>query len=126
MSQTSRPIGLVHVGLPERARVDVARRAHHPGVAIAEVLPLGHAEMGHRPFELTGADLAEPAMVVRRVHVRDDDLAELAAGTGHQDHPMPVGDGPGHAAAGPDRLVIGVGVDGHQGQGTWVAHGAEA
>ncbi len=108
--------GLVEVGLPERARVAVAVGAHHPGVAIAEVLPLGDAEDAHRPLELAGPDLAEAAVVVGRVHVRDDDLAELAAGAGHEDHAVAGLDRLGHRAAGPDRLVVGMGVDGHQGR----------
>ena len=47
--------------------------------------------------------------------VRDDDLAHLAARAGDEDDPMAGRDGLGHRAAGPDRLVVGVGVDGHQG-----------
>ena len=110
------PGGLVEVGLPERARIAVAVRAHHPGVAVAEVLPLGHAEVAHRPLELAGPDLAEAPVVVGRVHVGDDDLAELAARAGHEHDAVPGLDGLGHRAAGPDRLVVGVGVDGHQGR----------
>ncbi len=105
----------IDVGRPEVARVEVARPTHHVGVAIAEVLPLGDAEDGHRPLELDRPDLAEPAMVLGRVHVRDDDLAHLAAGAGDEDDAMPGGDGLGHRAAGADRLVVGVGVDGHEG-----------
>ena len=73
------PGGLVQVGLPERARVAVAVRAHHPGVAVAEVLPFGDAQVAHRPLELARPDLAQTPVVVGRVHVRNDDLAELAA-----------------------------------------------
>ena len=108
--------GLVEVGLPEAARVAVAVGAHHLGVAVAEVLPLGDAEDAHRPLELAGPDLAEAAVVVRRVHLGDDDLAELAAGAGHEDDAMAGRDRLGHRPAGPDRLVVGVGVDGHQGR----------
>ena len=115
--QPGQPAGrLVEVGLPERARVAVAVGAHHPGVAVAEVLPLGHAEEAHRPLQLAGPDLAEAAVVVGRVHVRDDDLAELAARPGHEDDAVAGLDGFGHRAAGPDRLVVGMGVDGHQGR----------
>ena len=55
-------------------------------------------------------------MVVGRVHVGDDDLAHLAARAGDEHDPPAVGDGLGHRPAGPDRLVVGVGVDGHQGR----------
>ena len=113
--EPGQPTGrLVEVRLPERARVAVAVRAHHPGVAVAEVLPLGDAEEAHGPLELAGPDLAETTVVVLRVHVRHDDLAELAARAGHQHDSPAIRDRPGHRPAGPDRLVVGVGVDGHQ------------
>ena len=60
--------------------------AHHVRVAVAEVLPLGHAEGVHRALELARPDLAEAAVVVGRVHVGDDDLAHLAAGARDEDH----------------------------------------
>ena len=108
------PGGLVQVGLPERARVAVAVCAHHPGVAVAEVLPFRDAQDAHRPLELARPDLAEAAVVVGRVHVRNDDLAELAARPGHEDHAMSGLRGLGHRAAGPDGLVVGMGVDVHE------------
>ena len=107
--------GVVEIGLPEGARVEVPGSAHHVGVVVAEVLPLGHAQDPHRPFQLAGPDLGQPAVVLRRVHRRDDDLALLAAGARHEHDPMPGGHGLGHRAAGPDRLVVGMGVDGHEG-----------
>ena len=55
-------------------------------------------------------------MVVRRVHVLDDDLAQLAAGAGDEDDPVTGLDGLGHRPAGADRLVVGMSVDGHEGQ----------
>ena len=54
-------------------------------------------------------------MVLGRVHLRDDDLALLAAGAGDEDDAMAVGDGLGHRPARADRLVVGVGMDGHEG-----------
>ena len=72
--------------------------------------------IAHRPLELAGPDLAEAPVVVGRVHVRDDDLAQLAAGARHEDHAMPGLDGLGHRPAGPDGLVVGMGVDGHEGR----------
>ena len=112
------PDGLVHVRLPEAARVAVARPAHHVRVPVAQVLPLGHAERAHGPLQLHRAQLTEPTMVVRRVELRHDDLTHLAAGAGHQDHAVAVGDGLGHRAAGADGLVVGMRVHGHQGEGT--------
>jgi hypothetical protein len=107
---------LVEVGLPEAARIAVPVRAHHPRVAVAEVLPFRDAEDGHRPLQLARPDLAEPAVVVGRVHLRDDDLTQLAPGAGHEHDAMAGGDGLRHRPAGADRLVIGVGVDRHHGR----------
>jgi hypothetical protein len=109
--------GLVEVGLPERAGVEVPDPAHHVRVAIAEVLPFRDTEVGHRRFELGRPDLAEATMVVRGVHLWNDDLPELAACAGDEDDTVAVADRLGHDAAGPDRLVVGVGVGGHEGEG---------
>src|SRR5450759_4116342 len=79
------PDRLIAVRLPEAPRVMVARLAHHPGVAIAQVLPLGHAERAHRRLQLRGPDLAEAPVVLGRIQLRVDDLAELAARTSDQD-----------------------------------------
>ena len=108
------PRRLVEVGLPEAARVEVPRPTHHVGIAVAEVLPLGHAEDAHGPFQLTCPGLSQAAVVVGRVHGRHDDLALLAAGACDQDHAMAGGHGLGHRTPGPDRLVVGMGMDGHQ------------
>ena len=128
-SHTSRPIASSRSAFQKRARVVVAVRAHHAGVAVAEVLPLGHAEVAHRPLELARPDLAEAAVVVGGVHVGHDDLAELAARPGDEDHAMAGRDGLGHRPAGPDRLVVGMGMDGHQrravGSGV-IGHGLDA
>ena len=125
MSHVKPAGGLVEIGLPEAARIAIAGLVHHPGVAIAEVLPLGHAEHAHRRLELAGPDLAEASVVVGRVHVGDDDLAELAAGAGDEHDAVAGPDGLGHGPAGPDRLVVGMGVDGHQRQGSGVRHGLD-
>ena len=89
---------------------------HHVGVVVAEVLPLGHAQVAHRALQLGGAELAETAVVVGRVEVGDHDLAHLAARAGHEHDALALGDGLGHRPAGPDRLVVGMGMDGHQGR----------
>jgi hypothetical protein len=52
-------------------------------------------------------------MVVRRVHLGDDDLAQLATGAGDQDDPMANLDGLCHPTR-PNRFVVRMGVDGHQ------------
>ena len=49
-------------------------------------------------------------------HTRGD-LAQLTAGGDHEHHAMPLGRGPGHRAAGGDRLVVGVRVEDDQGAG---------
>ena len=114
---------VVEIGLPEVPRIEVPRPAHHVGVAVAEVLPLGHAELAHRGLELAGPDLAEPPMVVGRVHLLHDDLAHLAAGAGDDDDAVAGLDGLGHRAAGADRLVVGVGMDRHERESVRVGHG---
>ena len=53
----------------------------------------------HRRLELGGPDLGEPAVVLRRVELRHDDLAELAAGAGDEDDAVAGGDGLRHHAA---------------------------
>jgi len=110
------PGGLVEVRLPEAARIEVRRPAHHVRVPVVEVLPLGDAELGQGVLELAHPDLAEPAAVRRGVELGEDDLAELAPGAGHEDDPVAVGDGLRHDPAGADGLVVGVGVDGHEGE----------
>jgi hypothetical protein len=108
--------GLVEVGSPEAARIEIADATHHVRVAVAEVLPLGDAQLAHRPLELGGPELGKPAMVVGRVHLGDDDLAHLAPRARHEDHAPAGRYCLCHRAAGADRLVVGVGVDGHEGR----------
>ena len=122
--------GLVEIGPPERPGIEVPGAAHHVRVAVAEVLPLGDAEVAHGPLELHGAQLAEAAMVVRRVELGDDDLAQLAACPGDEHDPATRGDGLRHRAAAADRLVVGVGMDRHEGgdvrRAGFGRHGADA
>ena len=107
---------LVEVRLPEAARVVVPGPAHHVGVAVAEVLPLGHAEVAPSPARARPPGSRRGAMVLGRVHLGDDDLALLAAGAGDEDDPVAGVDGLDHRPARPDGLVVGVGVDGHEGR----------
>ena len=106
--------GLVEVGLPERARIVIAGATHHVRVVVAEVLPLGDAQHAHGPFQLDGPHLPEAPVVLRGVQLGDHDLAHLAAGAGDEDDATTLGDGLRHRAAGPDGLVVGVGMDGHE------------
>ena len=70
--------------------------------------------MAHCPLELHGAQLTKAAMVVRRVELRDDDLAQLAACPGDEHDAATRGDGLRHRAAAADRLVVRVGMDAHE------------
>ena len=114
--KTSRPIASSRSACQKAPRVAVPRPAHHVRVLVAQVLPLGDAERPHRPLQLAGPDLAQAAVVLGRVHLGDDDLAHLAAGAGHEHDAPARAHGEGHRAAGPDRLVVGVGVHRHQGE----------
>ncbi len=109
--------GLVHVGLPEAARVVVVRQPHHPGIApspgAAEEPVVGHAQRLAGGLELPDPVLAQ--LVRQEVPQRGrDDLAKLAERAGHERHPGAFGRVLGHRRPGPDRLVIRVRV--HQQQ----------
>jgi hypothetical protein len=100
--------------LPEAARVVVAGRAHHPGVAVAEGVPLGHAERLHRGLELRRAKLTETTVVLRRGELGHHDLAEFAPRAGDEDDSLTLGGVLRHRPAGADGLVVRMGVDGHE------------
>ena len=117
---------LIQVGLPEGPRVLVPHPTHHVGVVVAEVLPLGDAQASHGPFQFAGTDLAEPSVVVRRVHVGDDDLAHLATGARDEHDAATCLDRFGHRPTRPDRFVVGVRMDGHQGRHVVFDHVADA
>ncbi len=117
---------LEQVGSPEAVGVVVGRRAHHPGVPPAartsEEPDVGHPEFPHRRGQLA---LAVRAQLVLRLRgevgqVRQQDLTLLAPGAGDQRDGRPLGGVPGHGHPGPDRLVVGMGVDEKQAA---VAHG---
>ncbi len=53
-------------------------------------------------------------MIVGSVELRHDDLPLLAARAGHEDDAVTLRDGLGHDPGRADRLVVGMGVDGHE------------
>jgi hypothetical protein len=110
------PDRLVQIGLPERPRVAVAGPAHHVRVAVAERVPLRDAQLAHRVLELRGPQLGEAAVVLGGVEVGHHDVALLAARARDDDDAAALGDGAGERAAHADRLVVGMRVNGHQGQ----------
>ena len=111
--------GLVDVGLPERPSGVVLGRAHHPGVDVAEELdPLDAEDLGRRARSPARAARQSVSPSSRKPSC---DLAVLAPGGEHEDDAVPVGGRLGHRAAGGDRLVVGVGVEGDERR-----HAAEA
>ena len=99
--------------------------ADHARVAEAEVLKVRDSECRHRSGDLAHSRLAEAFVRFGGVPLWDDDLAELAAGTGHY-----IGIGGGAVGGGvggkgsthADRLVVGVGVYRHENQSTAAIH----
>ncbi len=110
--------GLIDIRLPEGGRVVVVGRAHHPGVLVAQQPALDATELPQRLGQLLGADLRQAGMVLRRIQLGHDDLAVLAEVGGQADHAEALGPVASHDAAGADALVVGVGVDGQEGEGT--------
>jgi hypothetical protein len=103
---------LVDVRRPERLRGVVRWLAHHPRVEVAEELHSGD------PEDLGGAvGLGHPAPRERLVGLEHAlrDLAVVASGRDDEHDAMTVGGRACHDAGGGDRLVIGVGVEGHEG-----------
>ncbi len=107
----------VGVRLPEALWSVVLGRAHHPGVDVAQPVVLDGAKLLQREPELLLAHLPEPSVVLRRIELGHDNLSVLAAGARNADHAIAVPAVAGHDAAGGDRLVVGMGVDGHEGVG---------
>src|SRR5680860_1159528 len=107
--------GVVEVGLPERTRVGVALRAHHPGVAVAqEAWAILQTELGQGRDQLGAADLDEPWANLVGVHALPDDLTQRPVGAGHHGGGQALLRGARQHAAGGDGLVVGVRVHAQQ------------
>ena len=84
-----------------------------------------HTKGGHRRSDFAHAGFAKAFVRFGGVPLWDDDLAELAAGTGND---IRIGGGAvgggvgGKRAAHADRLVVGVGVYRHENQSTAAIH----
>jgi hypothetical protein len=110
------PRRLVEVGPPERARVVVRGQAHHAGVAeaagAAEEPVIGDAERGARDRQLADAVAPELVGLVggQLRQRRDVDLALFPERAGDERHSGAGGRVERHGRAGPDRLVVGMGV----------------
>ena len=103
--------GLRDVGGPERTGLVVGGFAHHPGVDVAQ-------ELRPRPENLGGGEGFGHPAVPQGFAVGQEvvfHLAVFAAGGDHQDHPMSLVGGLAHDATAHDALVVGMGVERHQG-----------
>ncbi len=94
----------------ERGRA--ARGAVHAGVLVAEQLDPGAAEQPRGPGQLGRPDRSQPALLAGRVG-----QPGAAGGRGDEHDAVPGGRHPGQGAAGEQHLVVGVGVEGHDGPG---------
>ena len=88
----------------------------HPGVAVAEADRMRHAELAARDVELGEARGGDGVRIVSgfaRLHMTGA-VAHLAVRAGHDDGLRALVAVAGENAAGAGRLVVGVGVDGHE------------
>ena len=110
-SSTGRP--------PEGRRRLVLRPALHARVVVAEQLEVGDAEDLAAGLELVRRSGTTTALVVPGLAGLDPagGVPQLAVGAGHQDGAHALGGVTGQDAARPDRLVVGMGVHGHEGEG---------
>ena len=118
--------GLVDVGHVERVRVLVRRRVGHPGVPVAEHHHLVEADDAGRLGELGRAHRGDLGLLllgrqpVERLALgtqrRVLQLALLAAGAAHEHRVDALGVVAGDRRRALRRLVVGVGVDGEQGE----------
>jgi hypothetical protein len=93
----------------ERARVVVARRAGHPGIAVPEEsLPIDAQDLAGA-HELPGPDLAESWAHRRCVHVVD--IAFLTPSCGEQNDTDTVVMGAEHESTRRDALIVGMRVN---------------
>ena len=103
---------LVDVGLPEAGRVVVGRFAVHARIFVPEELdPVGAEDRGRL------VRLGHPALPQRLTigqHPRHR-FAVLTPSRRHQHDPVASRDRFGHGAAGRDRLVVGMSMEGHEG-----------
>ena len=114
MAATKPPDGLVQRGLGERGRIGVGCRIGHTRVPVAEHDDLVVPDDLRRPGQLFLPKLDDPGPVLGRVHGRIEDFALLAPGAAHENgaHAHSVVAGDRSRALG--RLVVGMGVNGHQ------------
>ena len=125
ITATSRPVGLVEVGLVERVGVVVGRRVGHARVAVAEhhdlvepdrsrpTRPARRPQLGHDgAFSSSGVSPWNgwPWLAQGRVL----EVALLAAGAAHQHGVHALGVVPGERRGALRRLVVGVGVHGEE------------
>ena len=104
-----------------RSRLDVAVREgvrRRPGRGVQARSRRSPSARPRAQPRARGADAASSARPASRQSRRRRRPrrrpARLARGGGHEHHPVPLGGGPGQGAAGQQRLVVGVGVEGHQ------------
>ena len=103
--------GLFDVGRRERTGVVAARVVGHARVAVAEELDPLDAEDLRRGGGLDDAPLRQLLAVAQHALGH---LAELTLGCQHEHHAVTRGRRLGHDTAGRDRLVVGMGVEGHE------------
>ena len=116
--------GLPQVGPPEGVGPNVVERHRvagvvplHPRVAVAagtaQETVVDDPELLHRRSELGDPVLAEPVLLVggQVREVRNENLALLAQGAGHQGDTDSLGNGLGHGGPVVDRLIVGVRVN---------------
>ena len=118
ISFTSAPGGLVHVLQGEAALGQRRQRVAlgQPRVDEAEPLLLDAEDLAGL-VHLLLPDLVDVLLDVRvALELGVEDRAALASGAGHHQHVHPLGHILGHGGRALARLVVGVGVDGHQSQ----------
>jgi hypothetical protein len=106
--------GLVERGVGEGVGVGVGRRVGHARVAVAQQHDLVVADDLGGPLELPQADGGQVGHDVGLVHGGVEDVARLAAGAGDEHGTDALGVVPGDRAGPLGRLVVRVGVHGHQ------------
>jgi hypothetical protein len=104
--------GLVEIGLDQGIGVPVLRRVGHPRITIVEEEEVVNAQLVAGAAQLLFADLTQ---LLGRGQLGVADLAGLAArGTDQYQAHVGIGAIAGQCAANAERLVVGVGKDGHE------------